>query len=175
MIFLYIGIALIVVGAAGFVFYRWQASRKYRVYEDEMPKSQVMVQNEEDQAGMAFRPASMPESTPEPDRTPPAWHRTASPPAVTEISSLSEHNKSKLMNAVWYRCENPDCSYTEFLDVHHIVPEIVGGSNRLDNLIVLCSRCMRAVADNEIPDEVLRSWIKDRSDRLKAEIDWPYK
>ncbi|MEZ4386902.1 MAG: HNH endonuclease signature motif containing protein [Candidatus Krumholzibacteriia bacterium] len=42
-----------------------------------------------------------------------------------------------------HRCRAPGCRSTRFLDVHHIVPRHRGGSNRLENLITLCSRCHR--------------------------------
>ncbi len=99
----------------------------------------------------------------------------AMPPLVSELSSLPEDAKNKLMNAVWYRCENPYCNYTQFLDVHHVISEVEGGTNKLDNLIVLCPRCHLAADNYEIPEKELRFWIRERSKRFKSDLDWPYK
>lgn len=38
-----------------------------------------------------------------------------------------------------YRCAT--CGTTETLDVHHIVPQREGGTDNLDNLVVLCRKC----------------------------------
>jgi len=40
-----------------------------------------------------------------------------------------------------HHCRAPGCRSSTFLVVHHIVPREQGGSNRLENLITLCSRC----------------------------------
>ncbi len=40
-----------------------------------------------------------------------------------------------------HRCATPGCRSTMFLEVHHVVPRLRGGSNRADNLVTLCSRC----------------------------------
>lgn len=37
------------------------------------------------------------------------------------------------------RCEL--CGGLRGLDVHHIIPKVCGGSDRIDNLIVICSGC----------------------------------
>ncbi len=100
---------------------------------------------------------------------------TATRPLAPELSALGEDDKLKLMNAVWYRCENPYCNFTEFLDVHHIISEVEGGSNRLNNLIVLCPKCHQAADNHEIPEDVLQAWILQREERFKFELDWPYK
>lgn len=44
----------------------------------------------------------------------------------------------KLIVAVGDQCEFPRCKHTEYLEVHHIDPYAGGGSNRLENLIVVC-------------------------------------
>jgi hypothetical protein len=36
-------------------------------------------------------------------------------PIVEDASSLTAEEKGILLNAVWYRCENPYCKYTRFL------------------------------------------------------------
>jgi hypothetical protein len=40
-----------------------------------------------------------------------------------------------------HRCTRPGCGATRFLEVHHVKPRNLGGSNRADNLVTLCSRC----------------------------------
>lgn len=45
---------------------------------------------------------------------------------------------SKLIVAVGDQCEFPRCKKTRHLEVHHIDPFAGGGSNRLNNLIVVC-------------------------------------
>jgi hypothetical protein len=95
-------------------------------------------------------------------------------PLIVDETVLSEEEKSALENAVWYRCENPYCSYTHFLDVHHITEEKNGGTNKLDNLIVLCPFCHALAHKNEIPEEEMRSWIANREDRFKEKLEWKY-
>lgn len=90
-------------------------------------------------------------------------------------TALPDEAKSVLMNAVWYRCENPKCNYTQFLDVYQIVSREKGGSNALENLIVLCPECRNIAHSGEIDIDVLHSWIKGRVERFKFAIDWPYK
>src|SRR5450759_426176 len=36
-------------------------------------------------------------------------------PRVAAYSNLPEEATNMLMNAVWYRCENPKCNFTQFL------------------------------------------------------------
>ncbi len=146
-IYIGIGIILVIIGGISYMIYRKRSAQ---------PSATV--------SETAQKPS---ETTPE--------VTGASPRLVPELSSLPEDAKDKLMNAVWYRCENPHCNRTEFLDVHHIVAEIIGGTNRLDNLIVLCPQCHAAADSHEITEEELQSWIKERSERFRFELDWPYK
>ena len=50
------------------------------------------------------------------------------PPAVRRLVMRRDHA----------RCRVPDCRCHRNLDVHHIVPRAEGGSNKPDNLLVLC-------------------------------------
>ncbi len=93
---------------------------------------------------------------------------------INDETSLTEEEKSELENAVWYRCENPFCKYTHFLDVHHIIDEKNGGTNRLDNLIVLCPYCHDLAHKNEIPEKEMRLWISNREKRFKFKVNWRY-
>ncbi len=95
-------------------------------------------------------------------------------PMIEDESSLTPEDVNQLVNAVWYRCENPYCKYTSFLSVHHIVDEKEGGDNTLDNLIVLCPYCHGLAHSNEIPVEEMREWISDRETRFKFKPEWPY-
>jgi hypothetical protein len=47
-----------------------------------------------------------------------------------------------------HRCAAPGCRSTHFLEVHHVTPRGLGGSNRAENLITLCSRCHGFVHEN---------------------------
>lgn len=40
-----------------------------------------------------------------------------------------------------HRCFTQGCGAAHFLEVHHVVPRHAGGSNKLENLVTLCSRC----------------------------------
>lgn len=95
-------------------------------------------------------------------------------PLVDDESTLTDEDKNQLVNAVWYRCENPYCKYTSFLGVHHIVDEKDGGNNRLDNLIVLCPYCHDLAHRKEIPVEEMQDWISNRENRFKSKPDWKY-
>ena len=103
----------------------------------------------------------------EPGETPPI-------PLIDDESSLTLNEKNTLVNAVWYRCENPYCKYTSFLSVHHIVEEKDGGNNKLDNLIVLCPFCHDLSHRNEIPEKEMREWISNRAERWKFKPEWKY-
>ncbi len=95
-------------------------------------------------------------------------------PLTGDESSLTAEEKNRLVNAVWYRCENPYCKYTHFLDIHYIVDEKSGGTNTLDNLIVLCPYCHNLAHKQEIPEYKMREWIANREERFRFHIDWPY-
>ncbi len=42
-----------------------------------------------------------------------------------------------------HRCSAPGCRSTRFLEVHHVTPRVLGGSNKAENLTTLCGRCHR--------------------------------
>lgn len=50
---------------------------------------------------------------------------------------------------VKYYCSFPECSYETFersrIDLHHILPKSLGGSNKPSNLLSLCSNCHRKI------------------------------
>ncbi len=166
MNYIIIGIAAIaVIGGISYLIYRRRVARLPGVSEEKAPAvTPELPETAPEVASGAI--AESPKTVAE---------VKVAPPIVAELSSLSEDAKNKLMNAVWYRCENPYCNYTQFLDVHHIVSEVEGGTNRLDNLLVLCPTCHAAADNNEISEEELQSWIKERAERFKTDLDWPYK
>lgn len=177
MTYLTIGIAIVVVGGVSYLIYRRYRKRVTQpsgVSEEEVseiaPESSEAV-SEVERAAPPVAPGISSEKT----SAAVSEAGKAAPPVVSEISSLSEVDENKLMNAVWYRCENPYCNYTQFLDVHHIVSEVEGGSNKLDNLMVLCAVCHAAVHNHEISEEELQSWVRERTERFKSDLDWPYK
>jgi 5-methylcytosine-specific restriction endonuclease McrA len=97
------------------------------------------------------------------------------PPAlITDVSSLTIDEKNELANAVWYHCENPYCKFSRLLEVHHIVDEKDGGTNKLDNLIVLCPYCHDLAHRHEIPEKEMHKWISRREHALKFEPNWRY-
>jgi hypothetical protein len=93
-------------------------------------------------------------------------------PIVEDETALSTEDQNQLVNAVWYRCENPFCKFTRFLGVHHIQDEKEGGTNKLDNLIVLCPYCHDLAHKKEIPEEEMKSWISNREERFKFKPEW---
>jgi hypothetical protein len=93
-------------------------------------------------------------------------------PIIEDETTLSIEDQNQLVNAVWYRCENPFCKHTRFLGVHHILDEKEGGSNKLDNLIVLCPYCHDLAHKKEIPEAEMQSWIANREERFKFKPDW---
>jgi 5-methylcytosine-specific restriction endonuclease McrA len=95
-------------------------------------------------------------------------------PLIEDKTVLTEEEKNELVNAVWYRCENPYCKYTHFLGVHHIVDEKEGGTNKLDNLIVLCPYCHDLAHRGEVPENQMREWISNREERFKFKPNWRY-
>ncbi len=167
MTYTVIGIAAIpVIGGLAYLVYWRRVNHSTPVSQEHAPKT------------IPNPPETISEEASELISDPPeiiAESKKVIPPMVSEFSSLPENAKNKLMNAVWYRCENPDCNYTQFLEVHHIVSEVEGGTNRLDNLIVLCSKCHAAADRHEISEKELQSWIKERTARFKTNIDWPYR
>ncbi len=40
-----------------------------------------------------------------------------------------------------HQCRTPGCGSARFLEVHHVVPRAKGGTNHVENLVTLCSRC----------------------------------
>ena len=60
-------------------------------------------------------------------------NRTTIPPRVRrEVLARDGHH-----------CQAPGCGRTRFLEVHHTVPRLGGGTNQSENLVTLCAACHR--------------------------------
>jgi hypothetical protein len=140
--------------------------------EDAFTGTKTIYQAPLSKAGLVDK--AVPETDKAVDAVPPTENGAPSIPLVEDETTLTEEDKNQLVNAVWYRCENPYCKYTSFLGVHHIVDEKAGGTNRLDNLIVLCPYCHDLAHRNEIPVEEMREWIGNRENRFKVKPNWKY-
>jgi hypothetical protein len=50
-----------------------------------------------------------------------------------------------------HRCRAPGCRNRHFLEVHHRTARAEGGSNKIENLITLCSSCHRVLHERGLP------------------------
>lgn len=73
-----------------------------------------------------------------------------------KVRRLSQRKKERLISKVGTRCCYPRCKETITLDVHHIVPISEGGTNKENNLVVLCANHHRMARDGTIPRERLK-------------------
>lgn len=48
-----------------------------------------------------------------------------------------------------HRCQYPGCRHARFLQIHHRVPISQGGRTKLENLVMLCSKCHRRLHAEE--------------------------
>jgi 5-methylcytosine-specific restriction endonuclease McrA len=86
---------------------------------------------------------------------------------------LTDSEANDLINVVGNECENPTCHEKYNLAVHLIKPRAEGGSNKLNNLIVLCPNC-HALADKGEPSQArLRRWIF-RPKRFRYRLRWKW-
>jgi hypothetical protein len=145
-----------------------KTAEQNRISDDWQPSPRVMSHKEEIIASEDVSPEGLNEDDSQNPSEPPM-------PLIDDESSLTIQDKNLLVNAVWYRCENPFCKYTHFLGVHHIIEEKDGGTNKLDNLIVLCPFCHDLAHRKEIPDKEMRDWISNRDERFKFKPEWHYR
>jgi 5-methylcytosine-specific restriction endonuclease McrA len=154
-----VAVAIVLIGAVFFLLYRRRRLNRPQVPENEAGETaEVKAKSPAPAAATKKVEASLPP-----------------PPPLLGTTALTDEEKQTLANAVWYRCENPYCNYTRFLDVHQIVPGTNGGSKALDNLIVLCPRCLKAVKDKQVATAVLKDWVQKRPKEFRFELKWPYK
>ncbi len=57
--------------------------------------------------------------------------------------------RRKALQRARFRCEAEGCGHAQFLQIHHRLPAAAGGGNTLENLVVLCSGCHRALHEKE--------------------------
>lgn len=56
---------------------------------------------------------------------------------------LREYNRK--LKGTGDSCENCGFDVKEVLDIHHIIPKALGGSNESDNKVTLCANCHRMI------------------------------
>lgn len=56
-------------------------------------------------------------------------------------TSIAPSTRRRMLAKARHQCQNPGCSHTQFLEIHHLQPRSNGGSNKESNLRVFCSAC----------------------------------
>lgn len=74
------------------------------------------------------------------------------------LEPLSSSQKEELIQKVGTRCSYPNCPETTTFEVHHIIPRTEGGTNKENNLIVLCPTHHTKAHSGEIPKERLKRY-----------------
>jgi 5-methylcytosine-specific restriction endonuclease McrA len=64
-------------------------------------------------------------------------------PGQANRATIPPKTRAKVLARDRHRCATPGCRATRFLEVHHVTPRTLGGTNRPDNLVTLCGRCHR--------------------------------
>ncbi len=64
-------------------------------------------------------------------------------PGKPNRATIPPSTRAQVLARDRHRCTTPACGATRFLEVHHVVARGEGGSNSLENLVTLCSRCHR--------------------------------
>ncbi len=72
-----------------------------------------------------------------------------SEPGHRNISTIPPKTRRLVLARDRHRCQTPGCPHTHFLEIHHIIPRTLGGSNAPDNLTTLCSAC-HALAHRQV-------------------------
>jgi len=95
--------------------------------------------------------------------------------SIEKVPSLTSRERAQLIEAVGNKCENPNCRVQFPLQIHHIQPRAEGGSNKLNNLIVLCNNCHGRFQGGIYSKELLRQWISRKSRRrFRYYVKWNY-
>ncbi|WP_324736392.1 HNH endonuclease signature motif containing protein [Thermococcus sp. SY098] len=86
--------------------------------------------------------------------------------------SLTDSQKRAIMEAVGFKCEVCGKKLPpSALHIHHITPVSEGGTNRVDNIIVVCANCHNLIhRANKYPREKLRKIARNRSKKVKEQI-----
>ena len=71
---------------------------------------------------------------------------------------ISPGARERAMIEAGYRCAVPTCRSSLTLDVHHITQKREGGSDEIQNLIVLCLTCHTAFHRGVYGKEAVRVW-----------------
>ena len=71
-------------------------------------------------------------------------------PGKRNTASIPPAVRRKVLAGCRHRCQRPGCGHTQFLEVHHLVPRSLGGTNDPENPICLCSACHKLLHDNNI-------------------------
>jgi len=58
-------------------------------------------------------------------------------------SAIPPKTRRRVLARDRHRCQAPGCGSRHFLEVHHVLPRPEGGTNKLENLVTLCSSCHR--------------------------------
>jgi len=59
------------------------------------------------------------------------------------MTTIPPRVRREVLSRDRHRCQAPGCGRSRFLEVHHIVPRLQGGTNQADNLVTLCGSCHR--------------------------------
>ena len=71
--------------------------------------------------------------------------------------------RQKVMIRDQHTCQGQGCSSKRYLEVHHKVPRVVGGSNDESNLVTLCSACHRLAHEHIGSGIIIKSLRKNLS------------
>jgi hypothetical protein len=74
------------------------------------------------------------------------------------VPPLSQREKELIISKVGTRCCYPSCEQSIGLEVHHIIPRSEGGTNKENNLVVLCPNHHHLADRTAIPRERLKMY-----------------
>lgn len=88
-------------------------------------------------------------------------------PKTEIVAPLSHHRTQKLITEIGTKCCYPNCKENITLEVHHIIPRTEGGTNKENNLVVLCNNHHKKADVGSIPRQRLKhhSIAKIKRDR----------
>lgn len=72
------------------------------------------------------------------------------------VRPLSHTRTQKLITEIGTKCCYPNCKENITLEVHHIIPRSEGGSNKENNLVVLCNNHHKLADVGSIPKQRLK-------------------